>query len=177
MKIEITGKNIEVTEGIRVAVEESITEVEKYFVDKDINAKVVVRTYPVGQKIEVTLGVAGGQTIRQEVQHEDLYAAIDIVGKKLEKQIRRMKERVTTTTRRKESVVGLFSDFETEKENLQRVTRRKELSNKPMTEEEAILQFELSGHDFYVFDDFEVDVVKILYKRKDGEYGVIELLD
>ncbi len=177
MRFEIIGKNIEVTEGIKGAVQTSIEGVDKYFMNKDLDVKVVVRTYPVGQKVEVTLVVDGGQAIRQEVQHEDLYAAIDIAGKKLEKQIRRMKERVTTTTRRKEPVVGLFSDFETEKEDLQKVTRRKELSNKPMTEEEAILQFELSGHDFYVFDDYEVDLIKILYKRKDGEYGVIELTE
>ncbi len=177
MRFEITGKNIEVTEGIRQAVYSSLEGLEKYFANKDLDAKVVVRTYPVGQKIEVTLVVDGGQTIRQEVQHEDLYAAIDVVGKKLEKQIRRMKERVTSTTRRKESVVDLFAEFDSKEEKLQKVTRRKELSNKPMTEEEAILQFELSGHDFYVFEDFEVELTKILYKRKDGEYGVIELTE
>ncbi len=177
MRFEIIGKNIEVTEGIREAVYGSLESLENYFTSQDIDAKVLVRTYSVGQKVEVTLVIDGGQTIRQEVQHEDLYAAIDMVGKKLEKQIRRMKERVNTSKKHSKAVAEVFAEFDTKAEKLQKVTRRKELSNKPMTEEEAILQFELSGHDFYVFEDFEVEMVKILYKRKDGEYGVIELTE
>ncbi len=177
MRINITGKDFKVSDRIKSAVEESIVGVEKYFNNKEIDAKVLISSYPVGKKVEVTLIIAGGHTIRQEEQHENVYAAIDIIGKRLEKQIRRMKERVTTTTRRKESVVELFTEFETKDEKLQKITRRKELSNKPMNEEEAILQFELSGHDFYVFDDYEAELVKILYKRKDGEYGIIELTE
>ncbi len=177
MRFEIIGKNIEVTEGIREAAYEALTGLEKYFASQEIDAKVLVRTYPVGQKVEVTLVIDGGQTIRQEVQHEDLYAAIDIAGKKLEKQIRKLKGRVTSSKRQAAGLAELLADFDSKDEPLQQITRRKELSNKPMTEEEAILQFELSGHDFYVFDDFEVDMVKILYKRKDGEYGIIELTE
>ncbi len=176
MRYEIVGKNIEVTEGIRDAVRSSLDELVKYFAEKDIVAKVLVRTYSVGQKVEVTLVIDSGHSIRQEVTHDDLYAAIDLVGKKLEKQIRRMKERISTSKRQSKSVSEVFAPaFEKEEEILRQVTRRKSLSNKPMTEEEAILQFELSGHDFFVFEDFEVEIIKVLYKRKDGEYGIIEL--
>ncbi len=87
-----------------------------------------------------------------------------------------MKERISTSKRHSKSASEVFAPaFEKEKELLSQVTRRKSLTNKPMSEEEAILQFELSGHDFFVFEDFEVEIIKVLYKRKDGEYGIIEL--
>ncbi len=177
MRYEIIGKNIEVTEGIRTAAKDSLGELEKYFNDKDVTARVVVRTYPVGQKVEVTLVPIKGHAIRQEVIHENLYAAIDMAGKKLEKQIRKLKERVTTSNKRKKGFSEIYVESAIQESNdkLREITRRKTLENKPMTEEEAILQFELSGHDFYVFEDFEVELTKIIYKRKDGQYGIIEL--
>ncbi len=177
MRYEIIGKNIEVTEGIRTAATDSLGDLEKYFNDKDVTARVVVRTYPVGQKVEVTLIPTKGHAIRQEVIHENLYAAIDMAGKKLENQIRKLKERVTSSKKRKKSFGEVYVENEIgqHKEKLREVTRRKKLENKPMTEEEAILQFEMSGHDFYVFEDFEVEITKIIYKRKDGQYGIIEL--
>ncbi len=177
MKYEIIGKNIEVTDGIRTAAQDSLGELEKYFNDKDVTVRVVVRTYPVGQKVEVTLVPAQGHAIRQEVIHEDLYAAIDMAGKKIENQIRKLKERVTSSKKRKKGFSEIYveSAIEKNESKLGEITRRKTLENKPMTEEEAILQFELSGHDFYVFEDFEVEMTKIIYKRKDGQYGIIEL--
>ena len=176
MKVEIIGKNIEVTEGITVAINESLHPVEKYFVNKDLKAKVIVRTYPIGQKVEMSLTIDPSHTIRQEVTHEDLYAAIDLAGKKLESQIRRFKDRIATNKKKSEHLNAFFNVNEFESEKItKKITRRKTLDNKPMTEEEALLQFELTSHDFFVFDDYEQDMIKILYKRKDGEYGVIEL--
>lgn len=176
MKVETIGKNIEVTQGIREAVQTSIERVEKYFKDKEIEAKVLVRTYPIGTKVEATVIVDKTHIIRQEESHDDLYAAIDLVGKKLDKQIRKIKERMARDAKRQASASKIFADYDHEKsEKINEITRRKVLENKPMTEEEAILQFELVGHDFFVFDDYEVELTKILYKRKDGEYGIIEL--
>lgn len=176
MKIQIIGKNIEVTEGISNAIHNSLEVLERYFNNKELEAKVIVRTYPIGQKVEVNLFIDAGHSIRQEVTHEDLYAAIDMTGKKLERQIRRFKDRIAMDKKKSDSLNKLLvlEQFNEPKE-VRKVTRRKQLENKPMTESEALLQFELSGHDFYVFDDFENDIVKILYKRKDKNYGIIEL--
>lgn len=174
MKYEIVGKNIEVTGAIDAAIRDSLDNLEVYFQDKEIIAKVLVRTYNVGQKVEVTLLVDQSVVSRQEVLHDNLYAAIDMVGKKLEKQIRKIKDRMETSVKRRSSVAEIFMVEKMKKEETRRVSRRKTLENKPMDEEEAILQFEISGHDFFVFEDLD-EVTKILYKRKDGEYGIIEL--
>lgn len=177
MNIEISGKNFEVTEGIREAVANSLTPLEKYFHNKEIDAKVVVKTYKVGQKIEVSLVINHGNVIRQEVMAEDLYAAIGTSGKKLEKQIKKMNSRLKDNKKHGEEIIPFLVEHDHEIQDHKAITRRKTIDNKPMTEAEAILQFEISGHDFYVFNDYsDGDITKILYNRKDGEYGVIVLL-
>ncbi len=175
IKYEITGKNIEVTDAIHNAIIESLDNLDAYFADRDIIAKVVVRTYKVGQKIEVTFLVDHSVVARQEMTHDNLYAAIDLVGKKLEKQIRRINDRIASHKKRNESVAKAFNITEDKKEDTKTVSRRKTIVNKPMDEEEAILQFEIFGHDFFIFEDSKVETTKVLYKRKDGEYGIIEL--
>lgn len=176
MNITISGKNFEVTEGIRDAIENSLTPLEKYFNNKEIDANVVVKTYHVGQKIEVSLIINHGHTIRQEVMHEDLYAAIGMVGKKLDKQIKKLHSRVRVNKKHTHEIIPFLVEEIDGGKNHKSITRRKTIDNKPMTEDEAILQFEISGHDFYIFEDFQNgDLKKVLYKRKDGEYGIIEL--
>ncbi len=175
IKYEIIGKNIDVTEAMHSAIIESLDKLDVYFSDREITAKVVVRTYNVGQKIEVTFLVDHSVVARQEMTHDNLYAAIDLVGKKLEKQIRRINDRIASHKKRNESVAQAFSKTEESKEVRKQVFRRKTLVNKPMDEEEAILQFEIFGHDFFIFEDAKTEMTKVLYKRKDGEYGVIEL--
>lgn len=177
MNIEISGKNFEVTEGIREAVANSLTPLEKYFANKEIDAKVVVKTYKVGQKIEVSLVINHGNVIRQEVMAEDLYAAIAQVGKKLDKQIKKMNSRLKINKKHGEEIIPFLVEYDNGAESHKTITRRKTIDNKPMSEDEAILQFEISGHDFYIFNDYlDGDITKVLYKRKDGEYGVIELV-
>lgn len=175
IKYEITGKNIDVTDAMHNAIIESLSKLEQYFADRDIIAKVVVRTYNVGQKIEVTFLVDHSVIARQEMTHDNLYAAIDLVGKKLEKQIRRINDRIASHKKRNESVAQAFSKTEESNKDRKQVSRRKTLVNKPMDEEEAILQFEIFGHDFFIFEDSVSEMTKVLYKRKDGEYGIIEL--
>lgn len=177
MKIQVIGKNVEVTEGIKGAVEERLLDLRKYFSVDQLEANVVVRTYKVGQKVEVSLAIDPSHTIRQEVTHDDLYAAIDIVGKKLEKQIRRFKDRAATMEHKKMPLAETFNleSFTGEAKPDQKITRRKTLENKPMSEAEAILQFELVGHDFFAFEDFNDNKNKILYKRSDKDYGIIVL--
>lgn len=175
MNVKISGKNFAITEGIKEAVNNSLTPLEKYFDNKEIDAKVVVKTYNVGQKVEVSLIVDSGNIIRQEVMHEDLYAAIDLVGKKLDKQIKKINSRLKINKKHGIEITNFLINHDDETKN-ETIIRRKQIENKPMTEDEAILQFEISGHDFFIFEDYTAaDMVKVLYKRKDGEYGIIEL--
>lgn len=173
MKYKIVGKNIEVTEAIENAIVSEMESIDKYFKNKELEADVVVRTYPVGQKIEISISMDKDHVLRQEEVADDLYDAIRTATKKMERQVRKFKDRITDNSK-KESILSLFSDG---KEDVKRskITKRKEFEDKLMTEEEAILQFELVGHDFYVFTDADTELTKVLYKRKDNEYGVIEL--
>ena len=175
MKLEIVGKNIEVTDGIRTAIESTVNELDKYFVKKELSTKVVVKTYPVGTKVEMTIIVDADHTLRQEVMNDDLYYAIDKAGKKMERQLRKFKERVVSAKKKNLDINQyLVAEFEQIKEP-RKIIKRKEVEGKPMTEEEALLQFEILGHDFFVFEDFQEEVNKIIYRRKDNEYGIIEV--
>ena len=175
MKLELVGKNIEVTEGIKLAVENALGELEKYFTNKDVSAHVVVKTYPVGSKAEFNIKIDANHTIRQEVMHDDLYAAISLAGKKIDKQIKKLNSRVKEHAKDKAEIIKYFTSAAEQDNEPKKIIRRKELDNKPMSEAEALLQFEISGHDFFVFEDFKDDITKIIYKRKDNEYGIIEL--
>ncbi|MFV0289246.1 MAG: ribosome hibernation-promoting factor, HPF/YfiA family [Mycoplasmatales bacterium] len=174
MKVRIIGKNIEVTEAIKNAVEEQLQILDKYFVDKELQADVVVRTYKVGQKIEITVNMDKDHTLRQEEVQDDLYDAITLAVKKMERQVRKFKNRLVEFNNKKE-IIGMFLEQDIV-EDIPKITKRKQLDdNKLMTEAEAILQFELVGHDFFIFEDANTEITKVLYKRKDQEYGIIEL--
>jgi putative sigma-54 modulation protein len=175
MKLELVGKNIEITEGIKMAVENALGELEKYFTNKDVTAHVVVKTYTVGSKAEINIKIDANHTIRQEVMHDDLYAAISLAGKKIDKQIKKLNSRVKEHAKDKAEVIKYFTAEAYHEKEPKKIIRRKELENKPMSEAEALLQFEISGHDFYVFEDFNDEITKIIYRRKDNEYGIIEL--
>ncbi len=175
MEVRIIGKNIEVTEAIQNAVKDNLQVLDKYFVNKELNANVVVRTYNVGQKVEITIQMDKDHTLRQEEVREDLYDAIAVAVKKMERQVRKFKNRIVDFKNKKD-IMSMFLDQEI-KEDVAKVTKRKQLDDgKLMTEEEAILQFELIGHDFFIFEDANTEITKVLYKRKDQEYGVIELV-
>ncbi len=173
MKIQMVGKNIEVTESIRNTIEQEMQVIDKYFLNKELDAKVVVRTYPVGQKVEITVFVDKDHTLRQEEVSEDLYVSIKEAVSKMERQIRKFKARIIDSKQKRE-LLNVFLDKEVN-EDLKKVTKRKSFEDKLMTEEEAILQFELSGHDFYIFTDANTEYTKVIYKRKDKEYGIIEI--
>ena len=115
-------------------------------------------------------------TLRGEESHKDLYAVIDLVTDKIERQIRKNKTRMSKKVN-KEYFKGFVLDFEVpkEEENTNKVVKRKVIENKPMSEEEAILQMELIGHEFFAFKNVDTGDVNIVYKRKDGDYGIMEL--
>jgi len=173
MKTEIVGKNIEVTPAIKERIEEMLQVVDKYFHKENVKAHVVVRTYPVGQKIVINLSLDANHRIKQEVINEDLYVAIDIAGGKLERQIRKFKDRLVTKHHEKKTLIDYLKEHEETGDKAPQIIKRKHIDNKPMSEEEAILQFEISGYNFYLFEDQKDETTKVLYRRKDGEYGIL----
>lgn len=175
MKITIRGKNISITEGIENKINQKLSKLDKYFLAPDeVEAKVLVRVYPRGQKIEVTIP-ANNLLLRAEVVEDDLYAAIDNVVDKLEGQIRKYKTRLDRKSPDHKlafnmaSILPLDSPVEEDV-----VVKTKSISPKPMDLEEAIMQMELIGHTFFVYRDTENNQISIVYRRHDGDYGLIE---
>jgi len=171
MKFNIHGKNIEVTEAIRSYIESKIGKVEKYFSDTDLTATVTIRVRGKEQIVEVTIP-ASKMVLRAEEKHDDLYAAVDLVSDKLERQIRKNK----TKARKNLKQTIIFNDFDVDaSEDVDdSIVKRKVIDTKPMSEEEAILQMELIGHDFFLFKNDKTNEICVVYKRKDKGYGILE---
>lgn len=174
MKITLRGKNIEITEAIEEKVSEKLSKLDKYFiVSENVEAKVLVRTYPYGQKIEVTIPTEY-VLLRAEVVDQDLYNAIDLVIDKLEGQIRKYKTRLNRKSKDNKLAFNLASIEPLEEEEEDVLVKTKIITPKPMDMEEAIMQMELIGHSFFVYRDTETDAISIVYRRNDGDYGLIE---
>ena len=174
MKCNIRGDKLKVTEAIRDYIEEKIGKLNKYFKTEDITSHIVIKVRGNRQIIEVTIPT-DKYILRSEVEDDDLYAAIDLVTDKLERQIRKNKTKLQH--RINETIDKEFNfdyELELEPEEEKRIVKRKSVETKPMDEEEAILEMELLGHDFFVYKDMDKDSVCVLYKRKDGNYGLIE---
>lgn len=171
MKFNIHGKNIEVTDAIRSYIESKVGRLEKYFKNTDLTATVNVRVRGKDQIVEVTIPT-DRVTLRAEDTHSDLYAAIDLVIEKLERQIRKNKSKAKKSLKQ----VVVFNDFDVDStEDVDdTIVKRKVIDTKPMSEEEAILQMELIGHDFFLFKNDKTNDVCVVYKRKDKGYGIIE---
>ena len=175
MEFIIRGQKVEITDAIKSYIEEKIGRLEKYFNAPDsLTATVVARIRGNSQIVEVTIPTHN-TILRCEVESDDLYASIDLVSDKLERQIRKNKTKMQA-----KKVKPIYEEFvfdaELEYEDMkQTIVKRKELDTKPMSEEEAMLQMELLGHDFYIFkNDALNNDVCVLYKRKDGNYGIID---
>ena len=174
MKITLRGKNIEITEAIEEKVSEKLSKLDKYFiVSENVEAKVLVRTYPYGQKIEVTIPTEY-VLLRAEVVDQDLYNAIDLVIDKLEGQIRKYKTRLNRKSKDNKLAFNLASIEPLEEEEEDVLVKTKTITPKPMDMEEAIMQMDLIGHSFFVYRDTETDAISIVYRRNDGNYGLIE---
>lgn len=173
MEIIIRGDKLKVTDAIKSYVTEKLEKLDKYFENpEEIKAHVNVKVNNLDQIIEVTIPTVKF-TLRVEERHNDLYAAIDFAIDKLERQIRKNKTRLKNKFT--ENIPDLRLDFtiEKEEENENKIVKRKSIEMKPMDEEEAILQAELLDHDFFVFKNIDEDCISVLYKRKDGRYGII----
>ena len=182
MNYNIRGENIEVTQPIREYVEKKIGKLNKYFdTPPTSDVHVNLSVYNDEQQIEVTIPMTD-LLLRAEEQHADLYAAIDLVVDKLERQIRKYKTKVNRKFRQKGSPKHIFAELEKESlESLEEpetdeieIVRTKRFNLKPMDSEEAILQMDMLGHAFFVFTNAETDDTNVVYKRKDGKYGLIE---
>ena len=174
MKYNIRGDKMIVTEAIRDYAEEKLGKLEKYFKDDDITANVLTRVRGNSQIVEVTIPTSKF-VLRSEEENDDLYAAIDLVSDKLERQIRKNKTRLNRNVKENAREFNFYYVIEeAEEEAKEKIVKRKNIEMKPMDEEEAILEMELLGHSFFVYKDMDTNNVCVLYKRKDGDYGLIE---
>ncbi|NCC71459.1 ribosome-associated translation inhibitor RaiA [bacterium] len=175
MKYNIRGEKIDVTESIRDYVIEKFSKINKYFNEKDnLSMNFLISVKNKEQKVEVTINTTLYQ-IRAEEKNPDLYSAIDLVIDKVERQIKKNKTKLKTRFE-KANLDEMYFDFPTDEsetyENL--IKKRKNIELKPMDEEEAILQLELSDHDFYIFNNTDTESICVIYKRKDGYYGIMD---
>jgi|SRR5690625_260707 len=181
MNFNIRGNNVEVTDAIRDYVIKKVSRLERYFDStptSDVNVRLSV--YNNDQRIEVTIPMQD-LLLRAEETHVDLYAAIDLVVDKLERQIRKHKTKVNRKMRQKGSPKHIFAEMERDAQNARaedsddiQIVRTKRFNLKPMDSEEAVLQMDLLDHSFFVFTNAESGDTNVVYRRKDGKYGLIE---
>ncbi|MEY8517305.1 ribosome-associated translation inhibitor RaiA [Lachnospiraceae bacterium 29-84] len=172
MRITISGKNIEITEGLRKAVEEKLSKLERYFTP-ETDVTVTLSVEKERQKIEVTIPVKGN-IIRSEQVSNDMYVSIDLVEEVIERQLKKYKNKIID---RKQSATNFQKEFiekEIEDEDEVAIIRTKRFGMKPMYPEDACVQMELLGHNFFVFQNAETEQVNVVYKRKGNTYGLIE---
>ena len=179
-RYNVRGENIEVTEAIRDYVEKKVGKLERYFNDvPEATAHVNLKVYTEKTaKVEVTIPLPF-LVLRAEETSPDLYASIDLVVDKLERQIRKFKTKINRKAREtgvpeRDVEVLVNAEVEDTEESELEIVRTKRLSLKPMGSEEAVLQMNMLGHNFFIFEDAETNGTSIVYRRKDGKYGLIE---
>lgn len=173
MKFTIVGKNIDVTPGLRSAVEDKLGKLEKYF-NPDTNVNVTLKVDKDRHKIEVTIPVKG-KIIRSEQVSSDMYASIDLVEEVIERQLKKYKNKIVD---KNHAAASAFKQEFIEQDYMDddeiHIERMKKFDIKPMYPEDACVQMELLGHNFYVFVNAETDETNVVYKRKGNSYGLIE---
>ena len=172
MKYIISGKNIEVTPGLRSAVEDKIGKLERYFTE-ETEIHVTLSVEKERQKIEVTIPVKGS-IIRSEQVSNDMYVSIDLVEEIIERQLKKYKNKLVD----QKQYSNFFKQEYIEKEYMEdeevKIIRSKKFDIKPMYPEDACIQMELLGHNFFVFCNAETEQINVVYKRKGNTYGLIE---
>ncbi len=182
MNCIIRGNNLEITDALKEFIERKLSRLDKYF-GKPFNANVALSVQKDDHRVEVTIPYPG-MMIRAEEVSEDMYASVDLVVEKLERQIRKYKTKVNRKLRSDGSLRFLQNGSSLQSSAVSveelddgpeiKIVRRKQFEFKPMDPEEAVLQMEMLGHNFFVFHNAETDQVNVIYKRKDGKYGLIE---
>lgn len=173
MNIQFTGQNIKITQALREYVAKRLKKVEKFF-NEDVTCKVLMKVQKDYQTIEITI-TQKNLTFRSEVTTRDMYKSIDEATDILVSQITRQKSKLKKMNLDMSFPEPLNAGLEKEEEN-NKIVKRKTLELNPMFEEEAIMQMELLGHDMFIFLDANEDLAKVLYKRKDGQYGIISIV-
>lgn len=180
MKINIRGEKIKITDAIDDFVNEKLNKLNKYFENtEELTAKVLVKIRKDGHKVEVTIPF-NKYILRVEEKQEDVYAAIDVAIDKLERQIIKHKSKISDRSKHGKTLKedeNYFAELNLvgAENDEQGIVKRKKIDLKPMSEEEACLQMELLDHEFFIFRDSVSEEIKLIYKRKDGGYGLIEV--
>ena len=174
MNITLRGDKIKITDAMKDYADEKLEKLNKYLDDSEsVKANVVVKVQNYKQKVEVTIPLKNFILRAEEVQ-DDFYAAIDTVVDKIERQIRKNKTKLQSKkVKDYKEIVFDYIEVEDEEE-VDVIVKRKKIDVKPMSEEEAIIQMELLGHQFYLFKEAETLKPAVVYKRNDGQYGIIE---
>ena len=172
MRFIIIGRNIDVTEGLKSAVQEKLGKLERYFTP-ETEIHVTLSVEKDRQKIEVTIPVKGN-IIRSEQVSSDMYVSIDLVEEVIERQLRKYKTKIVNQQQAGGNFQKEFVEDEFLEDEEVKIIRTKKFGIKPMYPEDACVQMELLGHNFYVFRNAETDEVNVVYKRKGNTYGLIE---
>lgn len=173
MEIIIHGDKVKVTKAMKSYIEDKLKRLEKYLENSEnVRASVIVKVTNHEQRVEITLPLKSF-ILRSEESQKDFYAAVDKTIDKLERQIRKNKTRLMSK-KVKPNYDFNFENFDEEDKSQNKVVKRKKIDVKPMNEEEAILQMELLGHQFFVYKDSETNKPTVVYKRNDSNYGLIE---
>ena len=173
MKVKVTGKNMEITQALKEVVERKLSKLDKYF-KPEIEAHVLLSVQKNTHTVEITIPF-NGVILRAEESSSDMYTSIDLVLDKIERRIRKQKTRMERRIHGESLIYGLIPEMEDKEEKEEsKIVKTKKFAVKPMSAEEAILQMELLGHNFFVYMDDNTSDVNVIYKRKDGNYGLIE---
>ncbi len=174
MEIQIRGEKLKITESMKEYVDEKLGKLDKYLGNSEnVHANVIVKVKGHEQTVEITIPLKSF-ILRSEETNDDFYAAVDKTIDKLERQVRKNKTRLMAKQTKQAFEFNFESIEEEEEKETSKIVKRKVIEVKPMDEEEAILQMELLGHQFYMYKDRETDAPCVIYKRNDGNYGVIE---
>ncbi len=171
MRFTIVGKNIEVTDALRNVATNKLSKLEKYF-SEETEAQVYMSVLKKNHIIEVTVPIKGS-LIRAEEEAENMYAAIDLVVDVLERQLLKHRKKLINKHRHHGTFRTTFVEEEIEEDEGISIVRSKRFPVKPMDAEEACMEMELLGHSFFVFREADTDEINVVYKRKDGQFGLI----
>lgn len=172
MKVRVIGKDIKITNALKEIVEKKLSRLDKYF-KPEVEAHVTMSVVKNTHTIEVTIPF-NGIYLRAEEKDEDMYPGIDLVLDKLERQIRKQKTRIEKRIHGDAMMFNVIPKTYNDQDDEPSIVKTKKFAIKPMSPEEAVLQMDLLGHNFFVFKDAESNDVSVVYKRRDGNYGLIE---
>ena len=173
MRYIIYGKNLEVTEGLKQAVHDKFSKLEKFFTP-ETEVQVTLSVQKDNQIVEATIPMKG-TILRVEPNSTDMYVSIDLVEEVIERQLKKYRTKLASKKMNvAESFNADFIEADTDEDEEIKIVRTKRFGMKPMYPEDACIQMELTGHDFFVFRNAETDEVNVVYKRKGNTYGLIE---